>query len=74
VREAWLVTHLRMHEREEGSKGTNISGDFCVSITAATGIPKFETGPQKSVEYTLLSAVSFYYESRRLEAGWLRVC
>lgn len=26
------------------------SGDFCVSITAATGMPKLETGPQKSVE------------------------
>jgi hypothetical protein len=25
------------------------SGDFCVSITAAIGIPKFETGPQKSI-------------------------
>jgi hypothetical protein len=25
------------------------SGLFCVSITAAIGIPKFETGPQKSI-------------------------
>ena len=25
-----------------------ISGSFCVSITAAMGMPKFETGPQKS--------------------------
>ena len=26
-----------------------ISGSFCVSITAAMGMPKLETGPQKSV-------------------------
>lgn len=25
-----------------------ISGSFCVSITAAIGMPKLETGPQKS--------------------------
>lgn len=29
---------------------TYSSGSFCVSITAATGIPKLETGPQKSGE------------------------
>ena len=28
---------------------TYISGSFCVSRTAAIGIPKFEAGPQKSV-------------------------
>lgn len=28
---------------------TNISGSFCISMTAAMGIPKFEAGPQKSV-------------------------
>ncbi len=28
--------------------GTYISGSFCVSRTAAMGIPKFEAGPQKS--------------------------
>jgi hypothetical protein len=27
---------------------TYISGSFCISITAATGIPKFDAGPQKS--------------------------
>jgi hypothetical protein len=27
---------------------THNSGLFCVSMTAATGIPKFDTGPQKS--------------------------
>ena len=27
---------------------TYSSGDFCVSITAAMGIPKLDTGPQKS--------------------------
>jgi len=26
-----------------------ISGSFCVSITAAMGIPKLDAGPQKSV-------------------------
>ena len=26
----------------------HISGSFCVSMTAAMGMPKFETGPQKS--------------------------
>jgi len=25
-----------------------MSGSFCVSMTAAIGMPKFETGPQKS--------------------------
>lgn len=27
-----------------------ISGSFCVSMTAARGIPKFDAGPQKSVQ------------------------
>ncbi len=36
-----------MKDRE--SDGTHISGSFCVSMTAAMGIPKLETGPQKSV-------------------------
>lgn len=31
--------------------GTYISGSFCVSITAAMGIPKLETGPQKSAPW-----------------------
>ena len=31
---------------------TYISGSFCVSITAAIGIPKFDAGPQKSVTKT----------------------
>jgi hypothetical protein len=30
---------------------THNSGLFCVSITAAIGIPKFETGPQKSIPH-----------------------
>lgn len=33
----------------EGWEGAYISGSFCVSITAAIGMPKLETGPQKSV-------------------------
>ncbi len=32
----------------EGSEATYRSGLFCVSITAAIGMPKLETGPQKS--------------------------
>lgn len=38
-------------ERDDGH-GTYSSGLFCVSITAATGIPKLETGPQKSSSRT----------------------
>ncbi len=34
--------------RREGEE-TYISGSFCVSMTAAIGMPKLETGPQKSV-------------------------
>jgi len=36
--------------------GTHIPGSFCVSSTAAIGIPKFETGPQKSGVCRILSA------------------
>lgn len=44
---AWLQLRCgSWGERSEG--GTHISGLFCVSITAAIGIPKLETGPQKS--------------------------
>lgn len=32
-----------------------ISGSFCVSMTAAIGIPKLETGPQKSAEMERVS-------------------
>jgi hypothetical protein len=38
-------------ELREGGYRTYRSGDFCVSITAAIGIPKFETGPQKSTKF-----------------------
>lgn len=38
---------------------TYMSGFFCVSITAAIGIPKFEAGPQKSGEREMLSAYGF---------------
>ena len=34
--------------RREGKEETHMSGSFCVSMTAAIGMPKFETGPQKS--------------------------
>jgi hypothetical protein len=32
-------------------EATYRSGLFCVSIMAARGIPKFDTGPQKSAKY-----------------------
>ncbi len=32
-----------------------ISGSFCVSMTAAIGMPKLETGPQKSAETETLA-------------------
>ena len=36
--------------REGGWVDRYISGSFCVSMTAAMGMPKLETGPQKSGE------------------------
>lgn len=37
--------------RDRISGGLNyISGSFCVSMTAARGIPKLDAGPQKSVQ------------------------
>lgn len=33
-----------------GREDRYISGSFCVSMTAAMGMPKLETGPQKSGE------------------------
>jgi hypothetical protein len=39
-----------MKEMENGFLRTHISGSFCISITAATGIPKFDAGPQKSAQ------------------------
>lgn len=43
---------LRSSSATDRSKGqTYISGSFCVSRTAAMGIPKFDTGPQKSMLY-----------------------
>lgn len=35
-----------------------ISGSFCVSMTAAIGMPKLETGPQKSVEIELSAGLT----------------
>ena len=39
-----------MEEESEAGRAY-ISGSFCVSITAAMGIPKLETGPQKSSRF-----------------------
>ncbi len=55
-REWWCVTQCKgcRFGLGEGCGGegkqTYRSGDFWVSMTAATGIPKLETGPQKSVQ------------------------
>ena len=46
--------------------GIYISGSFCVSRTAATGIPKLETGPQKSA----IRVVSSQLRVERLEKYW----
>ncbi len=41
------ATEAGKGERER-ERETHMSGSFCVSMTAAIGMPKFETGPQKS--------------------------
>lgn len=41
--------HAELKSKEGRRESAYISGSFCVSITAAMGIPKLETGPQKSV-------------------------
>lgn len=63
----------------EGSCGAYISGSFCVSMTAAMGMPKLLAGPQKSVisedvssPYILLSAFAIPVgkcQCRELVAG-----
>ena len=35
-----------------------MSGSFCVSITAAIGIPKLDTGPQKSAQVRRMLVIS----------------
>jgi hypothetical protein len=55
VREfGWSNARLNGEEGDSESTEENCahnSGLFCVSITAAIGIPKFDTGPQKSVSH-----------------------
>lgn len=47
-----LYSQSCVGEKGHGKRGIReeayISGSFCVSMTAAIGMPKFETGPQKS--------------------------
>ena len=43
------------------SRETYNSGSFCVSITAAMGMPKLDAGPQKSVNWGPLSACFHAY-------------
>ncbi len=38
--------------------GAYRSASFCVSITAATGMPKLETGPQKSIGRNIVVSLS----------------
>ena len=45
---------------------TYMLGSFCVSKTAARGIPKFETGPQKSICESQVSIGSTSQQQRRL--------
>lgn len=51
-----------------------ISGSFCVSITAAMGMPKLETGPQKSVEggedVESVGVIPFGLRRRIMGVGW----
>lgn len=54
-----MAAQLTAEEHHDGKKQTYISGSFCVSITAATGIPKFEAGPQKSKRSNKPSAIAF---------------
>ena len=42
---------------------TYISGSFCVSSTAAMGMPKFEAGPQKSAFGTPVSQLFICHSS-----------
>lgn len=51
---------------------TYISASFCVSITAATGIPKLETGPQKSRKYHWLSATHAIHRNLLLRQSAIR--
>lgn len=52
--------HGRIRERVK----TYISGSFWVSITAATGIPKFDTGPQKSASTVISSELVSHFFCR----------
>lgn len=47
-----------------------IAGSFCVSITAAMGIPKLETGPQKSV-YTVINQFDILFKEQLVLAGFV---
>lgn len=62
---------VREHSNEgrEG-EGAYISGSFCVSITAAMGIPKLETGPQKSIPWRTL-AIYLVFKVLSLRAWFL---
>lgn len=46
-----------MCSRRIDPTATHSSGLFCVSMTAAMGIPKFDTGPQKSAKSQRISLV-----------------
>ena len=51
---------------------TYISGSFCVSNTAAMGIPKFDAGPQKSAQYShqyLILFISCWHVQAENQAG-----
>ena len=45
-------------------EGLTISGSFCVSITAAMGMPKLDAGPQKSASRTVSQSIPHHRASR----------
>lgn len=47
------------------------SGLFCVSMIAATGIPKFDTGPQKSIRNKSANSVHHCFFSRHVSTKGL---
>jgi len=53
-------------EGKERQLGRYISASFCVSITAAIGMPKLDAGPQKSVRVHV-SRRSYLHERGRIK-------
>lgn len=67
AQELGMGTDGELVKAEGDGRETHSSGDFCVSITAATGMPKFDTGPQKSTQRCQPCASRVVIELCRLE-------